>query len=507
MDIAREELNQAFSPGRAEFLAAAEAPQKPLLIPVFCEIDLPGITPTDLFDRLRNDRGFLLESLEGSDKVARYSCIGLAPQLILSVDRSGRIDPDGNPQFVEIIASAKGKTPLASVREAMQRFSIIPSRIPRFSGGMAGYVCYDLVYSLFETFGEHATGGEETPVACFMFARDCMVFDHRERRLYLVSHALVVGGTDPTNVYEESMRNVLAMQESVRALEEKPAECHAPDTPLSFSSSVSKEAFMQAVRRIKEHISAGDIFQAVLSRRLACPFTGDPFAVYRALRESNPSPYMYYLDYGNPAIAGSSPEMLVRVENGRVTTVPIAGTRPRGRTDERDRQLAQELLHDEKERAEHIMLVDLARNDVGSVCKYGSVGMDEFMGIEKFSHVQHIVSTVSGTLRDGIDCFDVLAACFPAGTVSGAPKLRAMQIIDAMEGSPRGIYAGAVGYLGFDGALDLAITIRTVVVSDGMATIQVGAGIVADSDPESEWYETESKGKAMMRALSGVNPV
>jgi anthranilate synthase component I len=253
---------------------------------------------------------------------------------------------------------------------------------------------------------------------------------------------------------------------------------------------------------------AGDIFQAVLSRRMECAVASDPFPIYAALRTINPSPYMYYLDFGDEQVIGASPEMLVRVEKRRVTTVPIAGTRPRGVDRSEDKRLAQELLLDKKERAEHTMLVDLARNDVGRVCKFGSVDVAEFMGIEKFSHVQHMVSTVQGTLMDHLDCCDALKSCFPAGTVSGAPKIRAMQIIGETEPDARGIYAGAVGYIGFDRNLEFAIAIRTVSVKNGRASIQAGAGIVADSVPENEWIETENKAAAMMRAIehAGVVP-
>jgi anthranilate synthase component 1 len=264
---------------------------------------------------------------------------------------------------------------------------------------------------------------------------------------------------------------------------------------------ISQRSFEQAVKSVKEHIVAGDIFQAVISRRLDFPVNSDPFAIYTALREINPSPYMYYLDFGDEKVIGASPEMLVRVEKRRVTTVPIAGTRPRGRTKAEEDKLAKDLLLDKKELAEHTMLVDLARNDLGRVCRFGSVTVSEFMGIEKFSHVQHIVSTVNGMLRDNLDCYDAFKSCFPAGTVSGAPKIRAMQIIDEQEPGTRGLYAGAVGYIGFDRNLDFAIAIRTIQVRKDRAYVQVGAGIVADSVPENEWKETESKAAAMVRAI------
>ncbi|KUG21020.1 MAG: anthranilate synthase component I [Methanomicrobiaceae archaeon] len=499
MDTAREELT--ITPGREAFLAAALDRAAPLIIPLSCELDLPDLSPADVYLGLRSESGFLLESLEGSEKIARYSVICTNPALIVSVDESGRADFSGSPRFASAAASAQQATPVDTIRSIMQRFSAVPSRVPCFSGGMVGYAAYDLVYSLHSRVQKTAAGGQDTPPARFMLAADCIVFDHLKRRMHLVTGRLLDGATDPAAEYEEGVARLGSLKERIGRFVRVPdAPRPAGRTP-SPSSNLSKEEFMQAVRRIKEYIYAGDIFQAVLSRRLECRFDGDPFSIYKHLRAANPSPYMYHLDFGDLAVVGSSPEMLVRVKNGRVMTVPIAGTRPRGRSAEEDGRLAAELLRDEKERAEHVMLVDLARNDLGSVCAYGSVNVDEFMGIEKFSHVQHIVSIVSGTLRAGLDAFDVLKACFPAGTVSGAPKVRAMQIIDETEGACRGIYAGAVGYFGFDGALDVAIAIRTVVVSGGTAYVQVGAGIVADSDPEREWIETENKGAAMMLAL------
>jgi anthranilate synthase component 1 len=271
---------------------------------------------------------------------------------------------------------------------------------------------------------------------------------------------------------------------------------------LSRTESVTREEFLHAVERVKEHIRAGDIFQGVISRRIDIDFRENPFSVYQALRQINPSPYMYYLDYGDDLqVIGASPEMLVRVEKRQVTTVPIAGTRPRGRTRAEDETFACELLADEKERAEHTMLVDLARNDLGRVCKYGSVRVEDFMEVEQFSHVQHIVSTVKGALQDNLDGYEALKSCFPAGTVSGAPKIRAMQIIDEVEPDRRGLYAGAVGFMGFDQNLEFAITIRTIIARGGILSIQVGAGIVADSVPETEWYETENKARAMVNAI------
>jgi anthranilate synthase component 1 len=305
--------------------------------------------------------------------------------------------------------------------------------------------------------------------------------------------------------YERSVVKIRALRDYIMTLKSENHAIavlkHESSKKPGYISSQSQESFERSVRKVQEHIVAGDIFQAVLSHRIECELNNDPFAIYVALRQINPSPYMYYLDFGDEQVIGASPEMLVRVEKRRVTTVPIAGTRPRGRDSDEDLTLARELLADHKERAEHTMLVDLARNDLGRVCRFGSVEMEEFMGIEKFSHVQHIVSTVSGVLKDNLDCYDAFKSCFPAGTVSGAPKIRAMQIIDEEEIQNRGLYAGAVGYIGFDRNLEFAIAIRTVIVRNGRAFVQVGAGIVADSVPENEWKETESKASAMLRAI------
>ncbi len=483
----------------------AERRDGALLIPLFCRVPLPNCSPSTIYRHLRQARGCLLESLEGSEKVARYSFICTDPGLFVSVGNDGAVSLTGDPRLTAIAASPGGNDPVDLIRSIMARFKVAAVDLPRYFGGMVGYFAYDIVSSLAPTVRSCARDDLLMPVARFMLATDCLIIDHREREAFIVRTPLLTENSDPAGVYEESSRAIAATVSRIASLAgetETPGAAPASQEPPPRTvSSLSREEYMQAVLRIKEHIFAGDIFQAVISRRIEAPAPADPFAVYRALRSGNPSPYMYYLDFGDTSLVGSSPEMLVRVEDGRVTTVPIAGTRPRGVTLEEDEFLAAELLADEKERAEHIMLVDLARNDVGAVTAYGSVRLDEFMGIERFSHVQHIVSTVSGALRPECDCFDVLKTCFPAGTVSGAPKVRAMQLIDEVEGTRRGPYAGAVGHIGFSGAMDMAITIRTVVVRGNTAYTQVGAGIVADSDPESEWYETERKAAAMLRAL------
>ena len=412
----------------------------------------------------------------------------------------GALTVSGDRCIRGIAGDIEAADAIDAVRSFMGRFRVVPSPLPRFPGGLAGYFSYDLVPSLYPTVRANPAEDPGEPVGRFMLARDCLVLDHRERRLAVVANLLV---TDEADAEEEYHRGRAAVAERVARIRDlSPARPAGPDpSGVAPASSCTPEEFSGAVVRVKEHIAAGDIFQAVVSRRLTCRVAGDPFGIYRRLRAENPSPYMYYLDFSDLAVAGSSPEMLVRVEDGRVTTVPIAGTRPRGKTAAEDDRLAAELLADEKERSEHIMLVDLARNDVGAVSAFGSVSVEGFMTVERFSHVQHIVSTVSGTLRPGCDRFDALRSCFPAGTVSGAPKVRAMQIIGEVENLRRGVYAGAVGYIGFSGTMDFAIAIRTVIVQDGVASVQVGAGIVADSDPGREWIETENKGRAMLAAL------
>jgi anthranilate synthase component 1 len=496
-----------------EFTTAVNDQPKPLVIPLCAELPLPDISPLDLYTGTRTGCGFLLESMEGSEKLARYSFIGIDPEFVVSLGNT--VELEGNEPFLSIARDPEGKDPVEKIKSILSRFHYINVKAPRFFGGMVGYFAYDCIYSLFEKVREGKKGftkdSGDVPDARFMFTKDCIVIDHRDRKLYIFSSPFLTYDTAVEEEYKTCVARIQALADHVKKIPSgsvhQSRQQNGFSTPESaFTPLTNQQEFLQSVGKIREHIIAGDIFQAVLSRRMECRITSDPFAVYAALREINPSPYMYYLDFGNEKVIGASPEMLVRVEKRRVTTVPIAGTRPRGKNRDEDEQFARDLLNDAKERAEHTMLVDLARNDIGRVCRFGSVEVSEFMNIEKFSHVQHIVSTVSGTLRDNLDCYDAFRSCFPAGTVSGAPKIRAMQIIDEQEASPRGLYAGAVGYVGFDRNLDFAIAIRTVIVNKGTAYVQVGAGIVADSVPENEWKETENKAAAMIRAIerSGV---
>ncbi len=487
--------------GLRDFLDAVEHQAKPLVIPLGAELPLPAVSAVSLYSHLFPHQGFLLESMEGSEKIARYSYLGGDPTLSLSLGATVHLE--GSDPYVSIARNLEGDHAVEMIRSLLHRFNFINMRAPRFFGGVVGYFSYDLVYALYQGMLGRRTEPRSAPDAQFMLVKDCVVLDHLTRKMFLFSSPLLLYESDPRFEYEASRERICQMAERIRSIREPspvPVKTSLLQPP-RYSSNLSSDAFCQKVRQVQEYIRAGDIFQAVISRRIDLTFDGTPFAVYRALREINPSPYLYYLDFGDRKVIGASPEMLVRVERRKITTVPIAGTRPRGETPEEEDRLSRELLSDEKERAEHTMLVDLARNDVGRVAKFHSLHVKDFMSVERFSHVQHLVSTVQGTLRDDRDAYDALISCFPAGTVSGAPKIRAMQIIDTLESDRRGVYAGAVGYAGFDRNLECAIAIRTILFEGDHASIQVGAGIVADSVPEREYEETASKAQAMLRAV------
>ena len=488
---------------RADFLSLTEGEKRPLIIPLCLEMPLPARSPPDFFAGLTPLSGYLLESMEGPLRDARYSFIGLQPELVFSIGKTVRFE--GNDEIAPLFSNVSGHDPVESIRDILGRLVVKGPPIPGFSGGLAGYCTYELAEALEPALGPLKTG--TLPMARFMLSREYVAFDHLAGVLRIICNALVTGTTDPCDEYLQCHEKILALRDRILAIEngspgeERPASMVNLDR---IRSNISQPEFTGMVERVQEYIRAGDIFQAVISRRIDCEFEGDPFAIYRSLRRINPSPYMYYFNFGDMQVIGSSPEMLVRVDKRRVTTVPIAGTRPRGQTPAEDRELEDALLRDEKERAEHTMLVDLARNDVGRVCRFGSVSVDQFMAVEKFSHVQHIVSTVNGDLKESLHPCEALSSCFPAGTVTGAPKIRAMQIISELEPSGRDVYAGAVGYIGFNLDLEFAIAIRTLVVSEGLASLQVGAGIVADSVASREWKETEQKAGAMIKALSAA---
>lgn len=473
------------------------------LIPIYREILADSDTPVLALEKLGpGPQRFLFESVEGGERLGRYSFLGNSARTVIEA-RGHRVRLRG-PQGEEEQVSAN---PLQLVKDVLSRYRPAPvPGLPRFYGGAVGYLGYDAV-RYFEAVPDKNPDLLGLPDLYFLITDLVLVFDHVRRKIQVVASAVVEEGADVDAVYREAAARI---DEAIEKLQRGPASLELLELPegaaLSLEgevqSNVTREAFEESVRKAKAYIAAGDIFQVVLSQRLSVPWSQPPFAVYRVLRSLNPSPYMFYLDLGSFQLVGSSPEVMVRSEAGKAALRPIAGTRPRGATEEEDQRLARELLADAKERAEHVMLVDLGRNDLGRVCRPGSVQVDQLMTIERYSHVMHIVSNVVGELAPGHDAFDLLQACFPAGTVSGAPKIRAMEIIDELENTRRGPYAGAVGYFAYSGNMDSCITIRTIVIQDGRAHIQTGAGIVADSDPAAEYHETLAKAQAMLRALA-----
>ncbi|MEK6777811.1 MAG: anthranilate synthase component I [bacterium] len=469
------------------------------LIPVYKEILADMETPVSAFRKIDQGRySFLLESVEGGEKWGRYSFLGSEPGIILeSKESEVRVTRDG-----VVVEIRRGEDPMDFVRDYMSRFKPVDDpELPRFLGGAVGYIGYDMV-RFFERIPEAPKEDSGFPDMVLMVMTDLLIFDNMEKKILIVSNVFLNEGDDHETAYHQAEERIDRLIERLNV----PCEIVNLSLPRAVDlkipeSSFTKERFCEAVKRAKEYIVAGDVIQVVLSQRFRARLTNDPFDIYRVLRTVNPSPYMYFLRMGEVRIVGSSPEVLVRVEGGQVEVRPIAGTRPRGRDEEEDQALEAELLSDPKERAEHIMLVDLGRNDVGRVAKTGTVKVPELMVIEKYSHVMHIVSDVIGELEAGKDAYDVLRACFPAGTVSGAPKIRAMEIIEELEPVRRGPYAGAVGYIGFSGNMDTCITIRTMIILGQDLFLQAGAGIVADSDPEREYEETINKAKGMLKAM------
>ncbi len=480
-----------------EFVALAA---NATFVPVCKEIMADLLTPVSAFLKVaeHSDYAFLLESVEGGERVARYSFLGKDPFLVLrsrngrtTMERAGVVS-DVEDAFVDTLRRLM----------ADYRSPHVPG-LPRFTGGAVGYFAYDTA-PRFEPALAHAwerwrDRPSEEDEAAFMLFDTVLAFDHVQHRILVIANARITPDDDLQALYQFACAKIQFLEGELERNLSRTEPAAA--SPLDVRSNCTQDAFERAVCRAKDYIAAGDIFQAVLSQRFVAPLATDPFLVYRALRHVNPSPYMYFIRLGAQTIVGSSPEMLVRVEARRVETHPIAGTRRRGRSDEEDARLADELKRNEKERAEHVMLVDLGRNDVGRVCEYGTVRVTQFMALERYSHVMHLVSTVEGRLTEGRDRLDALVACFPAGTVSGAPKIRAMEIIAELEPTARGIYAGAVGYLDFAGNLDFCIAIRTISMRDGQAFMQAGAGIVADSSPSAEYDETRDKARALMQAL------
>ena len=471
-----------------------ELAQRGTFVPVYKEIVADLLTPVSAFLKIaeHSDYACLLESVEGGEHVGRYSFLGKDPFLILR-SRGGRTIVDRAGQTTE-----SDKPFIATLRELMAGFHapFVPG-LPRFTGGAVGYLGYDAA-AWFEPVTLQPVAAEEDE-AGFMLFDTVLAFDHVRHRILIIANARVTDDEDLESLYQLARAKIEFVE---RELDRPLSKAARPGGPtVDLVSNVTRDEFEQMVRTAKEHIAAGDVYQVVLSQRFEARCSADPFTVYRALRHVNPSPYMYFIRLAGRSIVGSSPEMLVRVEGHRIETHPIAGTRPRGRTDQEDLGLAEELKRSEKERAEHVMLVDLGRNDLGRVSTYGTVKVPSCMALERYSHVMHLVSIVEGRLSDERDRLDALVACFPAGTVSGAPKVRAMEIIADLEKQRRGVYAGAVGYVDFAGNLDFCITIRTVVIEDGRAYVQAGAGIVADSNPAAEYEETRDKARGVVQAL------
>lgn len=487
------------------------------VVPVHRTILADQETPISLYRKLASGNGpaFLLESVEGSSRLARYSFLGSDPFWTWE-SRGSRVEIREGGRLRVMCGN-----PWDLLRREMQEFSpVVPPGMPPFWGGPVGYWSYDMVQHL-ENLPPGPDAGDGLPDSLLLAPRVVLALDHLTHGLQVIVNVPL--GRDPEADYAAAVRRLdrVCRQLQTPVPEDGAGLTEAENTggrgnraisdPAAHrnpvTSNLDRRGFTRRVEKVQEYIRAGDAFQVVLSQRLETPAPAPPLAVYRLLRNSNPSPYLFFLDFGSVQLAGASPEPLVRLRGSQVQTRPIAGTRPRGDTPERDRELEADLRADAKERAEHTMLVDLGRNDLGRVCRYGTVTVPDFMRTERFSRVMHLVSDVEGELSPGRDALDALAACFPAGTVSGAPKVRALEIIAELEPTRRGPYAGAVGYLGFSGDLDTCIAIRTVIFAGGQARVQAGAGIVADSHPEREYEETLAKADALLRALARAREV
>jgi anthranilate synthase component 1 len=473
------------------------------MVPIWREILADLETPVSVYLKISDGcrkPGFILESVEGGVRIARYSFIGSEPMSTVTL-RSGAMSI-ARGDTVEETSYSDPLTALGILMESFQAER--HPNLPRMTGGAIGYLSYDAI-SRFEPRVPLANGaGLGYPEAQFHIADTLVVFDHVDRMMKVVSHVRVNDGNDLDTAYRQAVARIDALVDLLRSEPKAyPIQPGRYDVPVvdRFRPNTSPERYRDIVNRAKEYIHEGDIFQVVLSQRVDIDTDAHPFTIYRALRMVNPSPYMFFLDFGEHQVVGASPELLVRLEDGVVTNHPIAGTRPRGQTPQEDLQNEIDLIADEKERAEHLMLVDLGRNDVGRVSKPGTVRVPKLMEIERFSHVMHIVSHVEGDIADDYDGLSALRACFPAGTVSGAPKIRAMEIIAELEYDRRGVYSGAVGYLDFAGGMDTCIALRTMVVKDGVASLQAGGGIVADSSPEGEYAESFHKMRALVRAI------
>lgn len=461
----------------------------PCVIP-YVKVVKSELRPIDIYANLRKESpySFLLESAITGEKIARYSFLGANPAEIIRI-KDGKLTGKRGTENL--------KNPIDGLRKILY-FNTQQNKLPKFFGGVLGYFSYDMV-KYFDEIGEDTIDDLGHEDARLLFVKDLIVFDHWREEILAVSNIVA---DDDSGLEEKLDIAMKKTEELVKIIaESKKVSPDFNERKLSLKGNFKKEDFLKAVEQAKEYIYAGDIFQGVISQRFETEYKSDPLNIYMVLKEINPSPYMYFLEFEDLKIIGSSPEILVKTDGRKITVRPIAGTRPRGSDIVEDEALAREMVNDEKERAEHVMLVDLGRNDVGKVSKFGTVEVDQFFTVEKYSHVQHIVSNVVGDLQDGLDSFDVFEASFPAGTVTGAPKVRAMQIIEELEPTRRGIYAGSIGYFSFNKDMDMAITIRTIVLDGKKAYIQSGAGIVADSVPEKEYQETINKARGMVRAI------
>lgn len=473
------------------------------VIPISMEVYADMETPISLFKRfIGNGKCFLLESVEGGEKWARYSFIGRKPFLRLSSRNGVNIISQNG------VSKTEEGNPLEILKNILKNYkSVYLKRLPRFTGGAVGYIGYDII-RFYENLPLNLIDDVELPDCEFMFTNEVIAYDHLKQKIHIIVNlhtddCLDKAYTAVVERIKEIYKEIIDLRWKVNTT----VSFEKRNQPIRKKSNVTKEEFCENVIKAKEYIKNGDIFQVVLSQRFEVENYMDPLDVYRALRIINPSPYMYYLEFGDFTVIGSSPELLMRVENRKVETCPIAGTRRRGNDEDEDLLLEKELLSDEKELAEHAMLVDLARNDVGKVSKFGTVKVINPMHVERYSHVMHIVTNVVGELQDEKDVFDVIPAIIPAGTVSGAPKIRAMQIIDELEKYKRGPYGGALGYIGFDGVMDMCLTIRTLIFKDNKAYLQAGAGIVADSIPEREYEETLRKAEALLKAIEEAGEI
>ncbi|MBU1657037.1 MAG: anthranilate synthase component I [Candidatus Omnitrophica bacterium] len=480
-------------PDKQQFI---ELSKKGNVIPVHSEAFADFDTPLSAF--LKIDEGefsYLLESVEEAERLGRYSFMGSNPSMVIESKKDKITIRKGNSVDTYVTKT----DPMEEIKTIMDGFKFVGTKgLPRFCGGLVGYMGYDMV-RFFEDIPDNNPEELDMPDMQFVLTDTILMFDHVDHKIKVVSNAMIDG--DPAALYDEACAKIDRIIKKLKKPTTAPKQKKSGTETFEIESNFTEEGFSKIVEAAKEHIRAGDIIQVVLSQRLKRKTRADAFSIYRALRSVNPSPYMFYLKFGRYRIVGSSPEILVRCEDEVVEVRPIAGTRKRGKDAAEDMLLEKELLADPKERAEHIMLLDLGRNDIGRVCDYSTVKPREVMRVEKYSHVMHIVSDVVGKLRDDKNIFDLIRATFPAGTVTGAPKVKAMELVDKFENTRRGPYAGCAGYIGFSGNIDLCITIRTIVFSGDTAHIQAGAGIVLDSEPEKEYHETLNKAMALIRAI------